>query len=53
LWHFIYVLFATVLLLRVTIDTQQFHDYFDAKVTGVRIATDGAPTLSYTFVIIA
>ena len=31
-----------------TIGAQQFHDYFDAKVAGVRSATDDAPTPFYT-----
>jgi hypothetical protein len=31
-----------------TIGAQQFHDYFDAKVAGVRSATDDAPTPLYT-----
>jgi hypothetical protein len=31
-----------------TIDAQQFHDYFEAKVAGVRAATVGAPSPSFT-----
>jgi len=30
------------------IDAQQFHDYFDAKVAGVRSSTDGASPPSFT-----
>src|SRR5258706_626302 len=31
-----------------SIDAQQFHDYFDAKVAGVRSSTDNAPPPSFT-----